>query len=63
MSFQSGITDIRKALEEEENFDNVSNCSFLEEDPDMAAKKINQQIAQSNILDKGQFLTSQNSLH
>ena len=32
MSFQSGITDIRRALEEEENFDNVSNCSFIEDD-------------------------------
>jgi hypothetical protein len=53
MSFQSGITDIKKALDEEENFDNVSNCSFIEEDPADAAKKINAQIAQSNILDKG----------
>jgi hypothetical protein len=41
MSFQSGITDIRRVLEEEENFDNVSNCSFIEEDPGTAAKKIN----------------------
>jgi hypothetical protein len=32
MSFQSGITDIRRALEEEENFENVSNCSFIEDD-------------------------------
>jgi hypothetical protein len=40
----------------------VSNCSFIDEDD---AKKINLQIIQSNILDKGQFMGSQNnnSLH
>ena len=58
MSFQSGITDLRRALDEEENFENVSNCSFIEDDDQTAAKKINQQIAQSNILDQGQFLAS-----
>jgi hypothetical protein len=50
MSFQSGITEIRKALEEEENFENVSNCSFIEE---VGAQKINNEIAASNIMDKG----------
>ena len=60
MSF-SGLSDLRVALnEEEEYFDNISNCSFVE---GTEAKQINQQIAISNVLDKGQFLASQNSMH
>ena len=29
LSFQSGISDLRRALEEEENYENVSDCSFI----------------------------------
>ena len=54
------MTDIRRALEEEEeNLEAVSECSFVEvHDSHRAALKINQKIAQSNILDKGQFMNS-----
>ena len=39
LTFQSGMTEIRKALQEEEEvLDNISNCSFIDED---GAKKIN----------------------
>ena len=65
LTFQSGMTDVRAALEEEELvvLDNMSDCSFIDGEAD--AKRINLQIIQSNILDKGQFLASQNnnSLH
>ncbi|TNV74894.1 hypothetical protein FGO68_gene13681 [Halteria grandinella] len=56
-SFQSGISDLRRALEEEENLDNVSDCSFVEGKPKV--------IEASNILDKGALMASQmqNSLH
>ena len=51
LTFQSGMTEIRRALQEEEEvLDNISNCSFIDED---GARKINMQIIQSNILDKG----------
>jgi hypothetical protein len=39
-SFQSGITDLRLALEEEENLEQVSDCSFLADEE--SAKKINE---------------------
>jgi hypothetical protein len=52
-SFQSGISDLRRALEDEENLDNVSDCSFL---GTTKPKPIEQP---SNMLDKGAFLNSQ----
>jgi hypothetical protein len=38
LSFQSGISDLRRALEDEEALDNVSDCSFVENRP--AAKVV-----------------------
>lgn len=58
-SFQSGMSDLRRALEDEEQLDNVSDCSFVEGKP-----KPNP-VESSNILDKGALMASQmqNSLH
>jgi len=59
-SYLSGVSDLRRALEDEDILDNLSDCSFVE-----GKKKAEVVVEASNILDKGAFMASQmqNSLH
>lgn len=55
----SGISDLKRVLDEEENLDNVSDCSFLLNEQE----RKNRHLLHSNILDKGQFVMNSFQQH